>query len=354
MPEEQKLAPLVLVDASYALLYHTFYGWCSYLLRRGDINKKEEQLEISVTRPSFLQEYTNRVTVMLAKTIPALVKKATGFKVAPADMVIALDCKLAANWRLAIHPRYKENRADRSKQQPFDERVYAHFYTDVLPHIRASFPGVRVLKQRNAEADDIIAVLAADITSHGRDVLIVANDGDYAQLCTDPRRLRILNLQSTDIFARSCAKAGVDPADPQAASKVLQHKILAGDASDNISSVFCPRDAQECLMPGAEGPPVPTRKQVVRKAELLRLASSADARALLFEAQPELLVRYEENRRLVDMGMLRPDIHSRILQKWQRASPEPAPEGHQRHTRAVGQVVGAVCDPHGGQPSAQG
>ncbi|KAG2424891.1 hypothetical protein HXX76_014049 [Chlamydomonas incerta] len=323
-------APVVLVDASYALLYHTFYGWCSYLMRKGDITAKEQQLEISVTRATFLDEYTNRVLVMVTKTVPALVKKATGHKVAPADLVIALDCKHEANWRLAISARYKENRADRSQQQPFDERVYAHFYDVAIPRLKAAVPGLRVLKHRHAEADDIIAVVARDIASRGREVVIVANDGDYAQLCADPKRLRILNLQGADIFLRSCAKASVDPADPHAASTLLQHKILAGDASDNVNSVFCARDAEECPVPGS-GARVPKKKQIVRKAELLRLAASAEARGGLFRERPELRARYAENQQLVDMGMLRPDIRGAILQKWQRASPEPlaGPKGNQ-------------------------
>jgi DNA polymerase-1 len=109
-----------------------------------------------------------------------------------------------------------------------------------LPAVKAGLDlfGVRWVEVSDAEADDVIATLAASCP--GRDVLILSMDQDYYQLLRDRGpghgSVRVLNT------ARRAGSRLIGPAEVRARHGVnpaafADYRALSGDASDNIPGV---------------------------------------------------------------------------------------------------------------------
>jgi len=109
-----------------------------------------------------------------------------------------------------------------------------------LPDVKTGLDqhGITWIEISDAEADDVIAALAA--ACPGRDVLIVSMDQDYYQLLRDPApgrgAVRVLNT------ARRPGSRLTGPAEVQARygitpAQFADFRALSGDASDNIRGV---------------------------------------------------------------------------------------------------------------------
>ena len=88
--------------------------------------------------------------------------------------------------------------------------------------------GWPLLRVSGVEADDVLATLATTAADRGRDVLIVTNDKDLAQLVND--RIALLDPVRHERIgpAEVRARYGVDPA------QIVDYLALVGDSSDNI------------------------------------------------------------------------------------------------------------------------
>jgi DNA polymerase-1 len=109
-----------------------------------------------------------------------------------------------------------------------------------LPDVKSGLGqhGITWIEISDAEADDVIAALAA--ACPGRDVLIVSMDQDYYQLLRDPApgrgAVRVLNTARRPDSrligpAEVRARYGITPA------QFADFRALSGDASDNIPGV---------------------------------------------------------------------------------------------------------------------
>lgn len=145
------------------------------------------------------------------------IQKLTG--VQPKDMTIVRDCPIEQIWRRKHYPKYKQKRLQRDASSVNGPGVF-------IKHINTKLPDIfsRVLRIREAEADDVISVLTRYyLDSTDDNIIIVTNDSDYTQvLCWDPDRVRILNPKKLEWVEQN--------------PDVLQTKIRKGDASDEIPS----------------------------------------------------------------------------------------------------------------------
>ena len=100
------------------------------------------------------------------------------FKSKYGDLVICCDSKIY--WRREYFPFYKANRKKDREKSNLDWNLIFQTLNKIRDELKTNFP-YRVLEIEGAEADDIIGVLAARLSS-SEDILILSSDKDFAQL----------------------------------------------------------------------------------------------------------------------------------------------------------------------------
>ena len=147
------------------------------------------------------------------------------------EVIVVFDGQDGAAQRKDTDAGYKASRpADSEALRPIR----------ALPDVKNGLDqhGITWIEISDAEADDVIAALAA--ACPGRDVLIVSMDQDYYQLLRDPEpgrgAVRVLNTAMRPGSrltgpAEVQARYGITP------GQFADFRALAGDASDNIPGV---------------------------------------------------------------------------------------------------------------------
>ena len=101
------------------------------------------------------------------------------FKVKDATTIcLAVDDK--RSWRYNIWPRYKEDRKKKKSTDNFDWDLFFVKYMEMLDEFQEHLP-FKVIKYHQAEADDIIGVVALNTQDKSE---VVSNDKDFLQLCS--------------------------------------------------------------------------------------------------------------------------------------------------------------------------
>lgn len=204
---------IVLIDSSYYNFYR-FYAtvsWYNYSPER-----REEADGISwLYNPIFMKTFER----MWFENIKKITKM---FNVSTSDIIFARDGQDV--WRYKIYPEYKANRSG-----PLNDDIHAP--GPVFKHINENFhsqlEGASVLRVDQAEGDDIIAVATSYIRTAYPEtkVVIISGDHDLIQL-SEPGYVEIYQLKGWKQLTTD---------DPHTA---LMTKILAGDPSDNIPSIY--------------------------------------------------------------------------------------------------------------------
>jgi 5'-3' exonuclease len=145
------------------------------------------------------------------------------------DIVFALDSDLSGNFRKALYPGYKAQRAAMPKS--FNIGKVKHYIFDVIfkELDLAGKYGYKFVKVDNAEGDDVIACIMKGFKSKYIDTLLIASDHDF---------LQIDGIKQVDMQGREVKRDKEDGSQKLSASEFLLQKIILGDTSDNISQVF--------------------------------------------------------------------------------------------------------------------
>ena len=142
-------------------------------------------------------------------------------------IIVGKDCKRADIWRNELFPNYKGNRANGSEDGFMGGPFFKMAYEEQL-FIQG---GARsILKHPKLEADDCIAISVKYLLSTYPtcNIYIITSDKDYLQLAEE--RVHLYNLAFKKLTdQKSCT--GNPSCD-------LFCKIVTGDISDNIPSVF--------------------------------------------------------------------------------------------------------------------
>lgn len=138
------------------------------------------------------------------------------------EVVLAVDDK--NSWRRSYFPRYKESRKKKRDKTGVNWPKTFHVVNKFIGDIKHHFP-FKVLKYQSTEADDTIAILALNSE---KETIIVSNDEDYLQLCTN--RIRVYN--PSDRKYMTCADT----------NKFLIEKCLTGQPKDDIFNVKTPNN----------------------------------------------------------------------------------------------------------------
>jgi 5'-3' exonuclease len=154
-------------------------------------------------------------------------------------LIIGKDCKRQDIWRNELFPNYKANRAN----GPEDGFMGGPFFKMAYEEDLFTAGGAKhIIKHPKLEADDCIAISVKYITNKYPNcrVYIITSDRDYLQLNADNVNLFTLAYKNLADGKTSTGDAISD----------LKIKILMGDTSDNIPSVFpkCGlKTAQKCI-----------------------------------------------------------------------------------------------------------
>ena len=135
-------------------------------------------------------------------------------------MTICCDAK--TNWRKGIFPHYKYKRKLDKKNDDIDWDLIYKCLDYVKDELDQGFP-YAVIEEANAEADDIIGVLARYADEIQEPTIIVSNDKDFHQL-----------LSKNVHQIRPCTDSLVRNIDPEL---FLRELIIRGDASDGVPNI---------------------------------------------------------------------------------------------------------------------
>ena len=154
-------------------------------------------------------------------------------------LIVGRDCKRENIWRNEIFPQYKANRANGQEDGFMGGPFFKMAYEEQL-FIKGGAKAI--LSHPKLEADDCIALSVKYISNKYPNchIYIITSDRDYLQLNAD--NIDLYNLTYKNI-AESKSSTGNAEDD-------LEIKIIMGDTSDNIPSVFpkCgPKTALKCI-----------------------------------------------------------------------------------------------------------
>jgi len=206
------------------------------------------------------------------------------------EVVVAIDDRVS--WRKLYFKRYKESRKKKRDTSTINWPLLYAELNDLATQIFHDIP-FKVLKVRNAEADDIIGIICLD----GKDkYIVVSNDEDYLQLYSN--KTRIYNPSKQDFVVCNNTE------------RFLNEKCLIGQPKDDIFNIKTPLDW-----------PVGKRKPGfgIKSAEKV-LEAGLDE----WLEQNNLKKRFHINRNLIDFKRIPEVVKNRVLKRYHEYTyPDP-------------------------------
>jgi len=219
----------IFVDGSY----YNFYRYFA-LMQWWKNAYPEEPLDDPYQNEKFVEKF-KKTHVENLKQMP---KKLKITKDVTPIMIVGRDCKRENIWRNELFPQYKANRANGQEDGFMGGPFFKMAYDDNL-FIQGGAKAI--LKHPKLEADDCIALSVKHLVNRYPQchIYIITSDRDYLQL--NAHNVDLYNLTYKNIAEKNSTG---NPKDD------LEIKIIMGDTSDNIPSVFpkCgPKTALKCI-----------------------------------------------------------------------------------------------------------
>ena len=154
-------------------------------------------------------------------------------------LIVGRDCKRENIWRNEIFPQYKANRANGPEDGFMGGPFFKMAYEEQL-FIKGGAKAI--LSHPKLEADDCIALSVKNLVNRYPQchIYIITSDRDYLQL----------NAHNVDLYNLTYKNIAESKSSTGNAEDDLEIKIIMGDNSDNIPSVFpkCgPKTALKCI-----------------------------------------------------------------------------------------------------------
>lgn len=210
----------ILIDGSYYVFYRLFA-----LINWWKLSHKDEPCENLHEN----EEFVERFKVVFETKLREIPKKLNIPKTTNVKFIVGQDCRRHNIWRNNLYPQYKGTRGDYSDAKnppgPFFKLVYQEDLFHKIQDI-----DLITLYNENLEADDCLAICSKYLLKQNEDnkVYIITSDTDYMQLLRPNLYLYNLKFKPVNTEKNSLGN-------PQ---KDLLYKIIIGDKSDNIPSVF--------------------------------------------------------------------------------------------------------------------
>ena len=274
---------LILVDASYTSFYRFFATLRWFSLNQPDFYKeKKNDVKYDWSENNiFIEKYEKMYLESIIKLVGK--KEFNNSKV-----IFCLDSPKDNLWRSKLQEDYKGDRADLSLKNNF-KPTFKFTYDKLIPKLIKNYSDkIFSIRIEKLEADDIIAVICKNLEEkHNKlKIVLVSGDQDFLQLGRD--NLFFINYKTKKSIVLN----------KEEAKEKLKEKILNGDCSDNICSIF-PKDKK--LMP------------LKLKKELM----SDDIKLNKYlEDNVDIKKKYELNQKLIDFNFIPKNLVKLALDKF--------------------------------------
>lgn len=262
MTEEPRT--IIFIDGSY-FCFHRYYSivrwWKNAFPENQDVllNPYENEL----FREKFIKTFIEAV-----KEIPKKlgIKKENRNRV---KMIVGKDCPRKDIWRNEIYEKYKANRQNGPEDGFMGGPFFKMAYEDDL-FVKGGVEAILSLEK--LEADDCIALSVKHLLKKSDTncrIFVITSDMDYLQLHCE--RVQIFDLAYKNVAEKKTSFGS--------AEANLFCKIVMGDTSDNISSIFkkCgPKTALKCWQDKAYFENKLNKENAHDKYELNRIIVSFD------------------------------------------------------------------------------
>ena len=219
-PNMEPNPTFIFIDGSYFCFYryHSLLTWW-----RNAYPEETDVLNDPIQNEKFVEKF-KKTFVENVEKIPKGLKLD---KTVNPIIIVGKDCKRENIWRTTLFPAYKANRANGTEDGFMGGPFFKMAYEEQL-FIQG---GVKsILKHPQLEADDCIAITVKRLLQNYPtcNIYIITSDKDYLQLSGD--RVHLYNLAFKDLTQQKSSTGNPDCD--------LFCKIVTGDVSDNIPSVF--------------------------------------------------------------------------------------------------------------------
>ena len=274
---------LVLVDASYTSFYRFFATLRWFSLNQPDFFKeKKNDVKYDWSENIiFIEKYEKMYLESIIKLVGK--KEFNNSKV-----IFCLDSPKENLWRSKLTDNYKGDRVDLSLKNNF-KPTFKFTYDKLIPKLLKTYPDkIFSIRIEKLEADDIIAVICKYLEEKNNKlkILLVSGDQDFLQLGRN--NLFFINYKS---------KKAIELSKEEAKEK-LKEKILNGDCSDNICSIF-PKDKK--LMP------LKLKKELMLDDIKLNI---------YLDENKDIKNKYELNQKLIDFNFIPKKLAKLALDKF--------------------------------------
>lgn len=257
---------IILIDTSYTSFYRFFATrtWYSMAFKE-DFKEIKDLTEYNwLENEIFIEKYEKMYLESIKKLVSSKVFK-------DSFIIFVRDPPQNSLWRKEEKCDYKGNRQDLTLKHNF-KPVFKYTYDKLIPKWVKENDNYIVLKQEKIEADDIIALSCKYIQNKYKDknIYIVSGDEDFLQLGDD--NVYFANYKKKKVFQLS----------KEEASLALQKKIVEGDCSDNIPSIF-------------------KGKRIKNKKELINNKDKLDE---YLNTNEDIKEKYISNRKLIDFNYI--------------------------------------------------
>lgn len=208
----------IFIDGSYFCFYryHSLLNWWK--------NACPEEIDV-LQNPYQNDKFVDKFKKIFIDNIKKIPKNLKLDKSINPIIIVGKDCKREHIWRNQLFLNYKANRLqnDGFMGGPFFKMVYDD-------NLFIEGGAQTILKHPKLEADDCIAISVKYLlnTYSTCNIYIITSDKDYLQLAQE-------RVQIYDLAFKKLTEQKSSTGDPKCD---LFCKILTGDPSDNISSVF--------------------------------------------------------------------------------------------------------------------
>jgi 5'-3' exonuclease len=219
---------LILIDTSYTL-FHRYFAtlkWLSLahpLIYKENINNKDYNwLENTL----FIEKYEKLFLEGIIKLMGRKIYKNS-------IIIFCMDTPKEQVWRTTdIKVDYKGTRLDLNKKTNFMP-TFKYTYNVIIPHILKNNNNIYKLRINKLEADDIIGIICKYLENTHLNIYILSGDEDFLQL--GKSNLFFINFKNKKPLELSSNEAIM----------ALHKKLLLGDKSDNITTIFPSRFSHE-------------------------------------------------------------------------------------------------------------
>lgn len=260
---------LILVDASYTSFYRFFATLRWFSLNQPDFFKeKKNDIKYDWSQNEiFIEKYEKMYLESIVKLVGK--KEFNNSKV-----IFCLDSPKNDLWRSKLLDTYKGDRADLSLKNNF-KPTFKLTYDKFIPKLIEIYPGkIFSIRVDKMEADDIIAVICKHLEKEKIKIVLVSGDQDFLQLGRE-------NLHFIDYKKKTFLSLTKEEA-----KEKLKDKILNGDCSDNICSIF-PKD-----------------KKILSLKDRKEIISDNTKLNKYLEEHPDIKKKYELNQKLIDFDFI--------------------------------------------------